>query len=101
MYAQFDNGHEALTRFMTHLNNIHDTIKFTYETSEETINFLDVQVSKNGEGGLNTDLYTKPTDAHAYLQYESCHPPHIKKSLPYSQAIRLCRICNKQDERLT
>ena len=42
---------------------------------------------------LITDLYTKPTDTHNYLLYSSCHPQHIKKSLPYSQFLRVKRIC--------
>jgi hypothetical protein len=38
-------------------------------------------------------LYTKPTDTHNYLLYNSCHPSHTKKSLPYSQFLRVKRIC--------
>ncbi len=38
-------------------------------------------------------LYTKPTDSHSYLLYESCHPKHIMASIPYSQFLRIRRIC--------
>lgn len=41
---------------------------------------------------LQTDLYTKPTDAHLYLHYSSFHSKHQKNSIPYSQAIRMRRI---------
>ena len=32
----------------------------------------------------------------SYLRYESSHPPHCKKSLPYSQFLRLRRICSRE-----
>ena len=40
-----------------------------------------------------TDLCFKETDRHQYLHYQSSHPEHIKKSIVYSQALRLKRNC--------
>ena len=45
-------------------------------------------------GAFQTDVFSKPTDAHQYLNFKSCHAPHIKKGIPYSQALRLKRICS-------
>jgi hypothetical protein len=42
--------------------------------------------------------HTKPTDTKQYINPESCHPKHIFESLPYSQALRLQRICTKQTD---
>ncbi len=94
----YDHGEEELLKFLEHLNTSHPTIKFTSEHSLNTINFLDVQVTKNAQGYLTTDLYTKPTDSHAYLNYSSCHPRHIVNSIPYSQAVRIKRICSDPDQ---
>ena len=47
-----------------------------------------------GDGSLTTDLYTKPTDSHNYLLYDSSHPLHCKNSMPYSQFLRIRRICS-------
>ena len=44
---------------------------------------------------LVTDLYVKPTDTHQYLHASSCHFSHCKKSMPFSQALRLNRICSE------
>ena len=44
---------------------------------------------------LVTDLNIKPTDTHQYLHASSCQVYHFKKSLPYSQALRLNRICSE------
>ena len=54
---------------------------------------MDIQV-KIIEGTISTDLYSKPTDIHAYLSWTSCHPHGTKKGIPYSQALRLRRICS-------
>ena len=41
------------------------------------------------------DLYVKPTDTHQYLHASLSHVSHCKKSIPFSQALRLNRICSK------
>ncbi len=97
----FDHGEDELKKFLSHLNTLHPTIKFTFEYSRASINFLDVHVTKNTTGHLMTDLFVKPTDSHAYLNYSSCHPRHIVNSIPYSQALRIIRICSDVDSRKT
>ena len=78
---------------MTEFNNYHPNVKFTYETSKENITFLDLDVSLSGNK-LTTDLHTKSTDKHQYLHYTSAHPAHTKRSIIYSQALRMSRICS-------
>ena len=51
---------ESLEKFLQDLNQFHPNLKFTYEKSKEKIDFLDV-VIKIKEGGIITDLYSKPT----------------------------------------
>lgn len=43
-------------------------------------------------------MFSKPTDAHQYLNFRSCHPPHVRKGIPYSQALRLKRICSNENQ---
>ena len=43
---------------------------------------------------ITTDLYVKATESHQYLHSFSCYPYHCKKGIPYSQALRLNRICS-------
>jgi hypothetical protein len=89
-------GTEAeLQLFLDHLNSFHNTIKFTSNVSSDTISFLDISISIK-DGYLTTDLYTKPTDAHAYLHKSSCHPSHVTKNIPYSQFLRLRRLCSDE-----
>ena len=65
--------------------------------SKEKISYLDVMVSLE-DGKLSTDVYHKPPDANQYLKFRSCHPPHVKKGIPYGQALRLKRICDSEDK---
>ena len=82
-----------LKQFIDKLNKFHPTIKLTCDYSLERVHFLDVQVIlENNE--ISTDLYVKETDSHQYLHPSSCHPYHCVKSIPYSQALRLNRICS-------
>lgn len=80
--------------FVNEINTYHETIKYSGEASRDTINFLDVTVYTDSEGFLHTKPYSKPTDAHIYLDFTSYHPEKQKLSIPYSQAIRLRRICS-------
>ena len=94
----WDHGEDALTEWLEYLNSQHHSIKFTSEWSRNQISFLDTTVKRATTGNLYTDLYTKPTDSNSYLQYDSAHPPSVKKSLPYSQFLRLRRICRNESD---
>ena len=93
VFALFDISKPEISDFIAHLNISHETIKFTSEISATEINFLDTTVYKCGNK-LKIRAYTKPTDANNYLLYQSCHPSHCKNSLPYSQFLRIRRICS-------
>ena len=57
------------------------------------MNFLDVTVMKKGNQ-LVTELYVKPTDTGQYLHASSCHVPHCKKSIPFSQPFLINDVMN-------
>ncbi|KAJ8034969.1 hypothetical protein HOLleu_22024 [Holothuria leucospilota] len=85
----WNHGEDQLHTFLELINS-HPTIKFTYEFSPKVVNFLDVSVMVDDRRCLRTDLYSKPTDSY---QYE-LPPGHIKRSIAFSQAIRIKRICS-------
>ena len=88
----FPYSEADLHKFMHYMNNSHPTIKFTEEHSRSEVVFLDTIV-KRLDNKLYTDLYTKPTDTHSYLEYTSSHPRHITQNGPYGQFLRLRRNC--------
>ena len=69
-------------------------IKYESNSSTESVNFLDVKVKLTGDR-IQTSLYSKPTDAHLYLNAKSCHPAHVIKNIPKGQLIRIRRICSE------
>ena len=91
-------GPDELDKFVHYLNGCHMTIKFTIETSSKSITFLDTTVKKEENGSLSTTLYCKPTDSHDYLLYSSEHPRHILNGIPFSQMLRVRRICTKNED---
>ena len=61
------------------------------------LNFLDIKYCFDGDGNLQTDLYTKETDSRSYLSFSSAHPNHTFSGNVYSQSLRLRRIINSKD----
>ena len=47
---------------------------------------------------IQTTIYRKQTDRQNYLHARSEHPKLLKDSMPYSQALRIKRICSSQQE---
>ena len=96
IFFLWEHGEEKLKSFTDNINKMHRTIKFTADWSKTSIIFLDVAVSIT-EGIIETDLYVKPTESHQYLLSSSCHLFYCKKGIPYSQALRLNRICSSNE----
>ena len=83
---------EELTQFISAINSFHPALKYTWEISDTSSAFLDIKISIEGNV-LCTSVHNKPTDSHSYLLYSSSHPPHVKNSIPFSQFLRLRRLC--------
>ena len=94
---------KSLKHFLDYCNmysksrNMQSNIIFKYAFSKASINFLDVTVSIDKRGHIQTELFEKPTAAHRYLHHTSYHVPHIKTSLPKSQFLRIRRVCSSLD----
>ena len=43
-------------------------------------------------------VHYNPTDSHSYLLYSSSHPSHVKNFIPYSQFLRLRRLCSDDSD---
>ena len=55
------------------MNNLHPTIKFTFEHSTQEISFLDMKIHVGTDRKLSTTLYRKPTDCAVLLHFHSNH----------------------------
>ena len=88
---------EDLNEFITAVNSFHPALKYTWEISDTSLAFLDIKLSIEGNG-LCTNAHYKPTDSYSYLLYSSSHPSHVKNSIPYSQFLRLRRLCSDDSD---
>ena len=71
---------EELERFIGFVNSFHPALKFTWEISETSVTFLDINISVQNNN-FATSVHYKPTDSHSYLLYSSSHPSHVKEYL--------------------
>ena len=80
--------------------SLHDFIKFcdNYSASKKMKSKIRFETNTSTESGIKTSLYTKPTDAHLYLNAKSSHPRHVIKNLPKGQFIRVRRICSEDSD---
>ena len=90
------HGQDKLEQFLVDLNKFHPSIKFTHDSNRKDVTVLDVDV-KFLNVKIITDLHIKATDRHQYLHYTSSHPYHTKRSIVYSQALRVSRICSFEE----
>ena len=93
IFSIWKHGKESLRDFTDQVSLFHPTKKFTAEYSKEEVDFSDLNI-KFIDGELKTDLFVKSVDTHQFLDPTSSHLYHCKKGIPYSQALRLSRICS-------
>ena len=92
------HGQDELIKFHDWANQIHPKIQVDLRSSSSEIEFLDVLVRLGGNGHLSTDLFEKPSDSKSYLHFNSDHPYHTKKAVPYGLGLRLKRICQREGD---
>ena len=78
--------------------SINNAFEFTTSISKDACHFLDVTISQEN-GNYTTDIYCKPTDSKQYLPFNSFHPRHVKRNIPYALAIRIKRIVSNEKAR--
>ena len=91
------HGQEKLVEFLDNFNKIHPNLRFTHEYSRKNLTFLDLNV-KILDRKIDTDLHIKATDKYQYLHYTSSHSHYTKRSIVYSQALRVSRICSFEND---
>ena len=99
-------GEEALTDFLTYLNSLHPTLRFTLEHSggESGVPFLDTLVTMKTQGNttkVETELYIKPMNSGIILHYRSAHPTSTKHNIARNQFRRAIRNSSSSDEEKT
>ena len=88
-----------IENFQSDLNNLNENIQFTLNRSKTDIPFLDVSVRIAEDNSIHTDIFSKSTDTHNYLNFKSSHPKHTKLNIPFNLASRIITITNTEASR--
>ena len=72
----WEHEEEYLGKFLNKFKTFHLTIKFTVDYSQETIDFIDLNVGLVGSE-LMADLFAKPNNARQLLDPNFPHPSLI------------------------
>ena len=82
--------------FLQHLNSVDDNIHFTCEETNEdgSIAFLDMLITPDENGRLNTYVYRKETHTDQYLHWDSHHSISSKYSVVGTQFHRARTVCS-------
>ncbi|CAF4104301.1 unnamed protein product, partial [Rotaria magnacalcarata] len=73
-------------------NKFDENIKLSANIGS-TVNFLDLQI-ENQDGQLFTTVFQKPSYEPYYLPFNSIHPLHMKKNIPFTMLLRAIRFCS-------
>ena len=95
-FIYWDTRLGPVTQLHDILNSLHDNTKFTIETNHQQMNFLDIKMLAEKDKVI-TDRYFKPTDTHNYVPFNSTHPKHTLRNIPYNLARRLCTIVEERE----
>ena len=85
---------ERLQAFFHLLNTFDSCLQFTMDIGGRDLHFLDLEITLL-DNKLETSIYSKPTDAHIYLNANSSHPRSQIRGIAKGVALRLRRICSQ------
>ena len=94
-FAVFESANKS-EEFLTLLNNIHCSLKFTTEMEHENaIPFLDINVQRTGNE-LRRSIYRKKTFTGLYTRFDSFCPMNQKLSTLKSLVARAVKLCTPE-----
>ncbi|CAM4790884.1 unnamed protein product [Rotaria magnacalcarata] len=87
---------EQIEKSLKELNQKDPNISITW-TSGKTIEYLDVKVTIETPH-FRTTVFRKLAAQPYVLPFNSAHPPHITRNIPYAAALRATRICSHPED---
>ena len=85
-----------MDKVLAELGKVDKNIGLTFETGEH-VDYLDVRISVE-QPGFRTKVYRKLAAQPYILPFNSAHPPHVMKNIPFSALLRATRICSHSND---
>ena len=102
IFMLWKGNHQELQQFHNHLNQQMSSIKFTMESSKESV---DLQITKGSrfreKKVLDVSLHVKTTNLQNFLHFSSCHPPNTFTTIVKGEILRAVRCTSSQSEYIT
>ena len=77
------------------LHSMHPNIKLTRESSPCMVDFLDLQIYRDGKRLLHR-VHQKALNKYLYISPRSCHPRHVIEGFVRTELIRYARNCSTE-----
>ena len=87
---------EEMNRTLMELGKVDKNIGLTFETGEH-VDYLDVRVAVETQS-YRTKVFRKLAAQPYILPFNSSHPPHVMKNIPFSALLRATRICSHRED---
>ena len=88
--VQIVDEHHTGQGFWIAIHAMHPNIKLTRETSAHMVDFLDLQIYREGKRLLHR-VHQKALNKYLYISPRSCHPAHVIKGFVRTELIRYAR----------
>ena len=98
IFFKWTCSENKLKQFISKISELQLSIKSDFNYSKAQIHFLDITITKTSTGKTLLILYRKEINQQSYLHQKSEHPETLKQRIPYSQALRLKRICTTKED---
>lgn len=85
-----------MDRTLIELGKVDKNIGLTFETGQY-VDYLDVRISIE-KPNFRTKIFRKLAAQPYILPFNSSHPPHVMKNIPFSALLRAVRICSHIDD---
>ncbi|KAL5254262.1 hypothetical protein ACHWQZ_G013894 [Mnemiopsis leidyi] len=87
--------------FVSNLNTLAESFGIRFGSWEigKSVNFLDLTLYLDEQNKVQYKIYKKPTDARNYLRTDSFHPPHVFRSVAFSQMLRVVSRNSQENTR--
>lgn len=86
---------EIIARFYTDMNN-YGKLRWTSTPLAHSVDFLDLTISQNKNGTIDTNLYEKTLNTYLYLPPHSAHSPGVLKGLIIGMVKRIVRLTSNR-----
>jgi len=85
-----------MNKYLVELGKVDKNIGLTFETGQ-FVDYLDVRVSVEVPN-FRTKVFRKLAAQPYILPFNSAHPPHVMKNIPFSALLRAVRVCSHSED---